>query len=142
MRSLCAALLLFAATACNNGISCDTVTDDLGDLCLPGTLAPGISSVVEVRELCGGACSSAPTCTAFFRGGQVTLDVSQEVCSDSASAGCISLGCQQRIVRCVLPALNAGDYTLAVPGGPSRLLRVASGGSASCRFTAADGGVQ
>ena len=43
MRSLCAALVFLAATACNNGITCDTVTDDLGDLCLPAALAPGIS---------------------------------------------------------------------------------------------------
>ena len=142
MRSLCAALLLLAATACNNGITCDTVTDDLGDLCLPSTLAPGISSVVQVRELCGGGCTGAPSCSAFFRGGQVTLDVSHDVCSDSTAAGCLALGCQQRIVNCVLPALSSGDYTLAVPGGPARRLRVASGGSASCRFTAADGGVQ
>lgn len=141
MRLLCAALLLCAA-ACNDGNICNSVTDDLGDLCIPATLAPGISSVVEVRELCGGGCTSAPTCTAFFRGGQVTLDVAHDVCSDSNTGGCLALGCQQRIVRCVLPALNAGDYTLAVPGGPSRLLRVQSGGSASCRFTAADGGVQ
>lgn len=141
MRSLCAALLLCAA-ACNNGISCDTVTDDLGDLCLPATLAPGIPSVLEVRELCGGGCTSSPTCTALFRGGKVTLDVSHDVCTDSTSAGCIALGCQQRIVRCVLPALGAGDYTLAVPGGPPRLLRVVSGGAASCRFPSTDGGVQ
>ena len=141
MRSFCAALLLCAA-ACNDGNNCNTVTDDLGDLCLPPALAPGISSVVEVRELCGGGCTGTPSCTAFYRGGQVTLDVSQDVCSDSTTAGCIVLGCQQRIVRCVLPALSAGDYTLTVPGGPSRLLRVAAGGSASCRFTAADGGVQ
>ena len=141
MRSLCAALLLCAA-ACNSGISCDTRTDDLGDLCIPATLAPGIPSVLDVRELCGGGCTSMPSCTALFRGGTVALDVAHEVCSDSASGGCIAVGCQQRIVRCVLPALAAGDYTLTVPGGPARLLRVRGGGAASCRFPSTDGGVQ
>lgn len=141
MRLLCAAILLLAA-ACNDGISCDTVTDDLGDLCLPATLAPGIPSVVEVRELCGAGCTGAPSCTALLRGGQVTLDVEHDVCSDSQTRSCIQLGCQQRVMRCVLPSLNAGDYTLSVPGGPSRILRVAAGGDSSCRFPASDGGVQ
>lgn len=142
MRFLCAALLLLGAAACSSGTTCNTVTDDLGDLCIPATLAPGIPSVLEVRELCGAGCTGPPNCTAFYRGGQVTLDVEQDVCSDSFVTSCIMLGCQQRILGCVLPALGAGDYTLVVPGGPSRLLRVSDGGVASCRFTAADGGVQ
>ena len=137
MRFLGAALLLCAAACSTN--TCDTRTDDLGDLCLPATLAPGIAAVIQVRELCGEGCSGAPACTALFRGAAVTLDVQHDVCSESTTAGCIALGCQRRIFSCVLPALNPGDYTLAVPGGPSRLLRVASGGTASCRFTAADG---
>lgn len=140
MRFPGAALVLLAA-ACDNGVSCNTVTDDLGDLCVPSMVAVGIPSVFDVRELCGAGCTGAPTCTALFRNGQVLLDVEQEVCSDTQNATCADMGCQQRVLRCVIPALGIGDYPLVVPGGPSRLLRVQQGGVASCRF-ALDGGVQ
>jgi len=140
MRILAAALVLLAA-ACSNGVTCNTVTDDLGDLCVPAALAAGIPSVLDVRELCGAGCTGAPTCTALYRNGQVVLDVEQEVCSDTVTNACADLGCQQRVMHCVLPPLGAGDYPLVVPGGPPRLLRVQQGGTGSCRF-ALDGGVQ
>lgn len=138
--ALTAALLLLAA--CSDVVSCDTVTADIGQVCLPDSFAPDVASVIELRELCGKGCSGAPTCTALFSGGRVVLDVSQDVCSDTRSSSCIDLGCQHRVMRCALPPLPAGQYTLAVPGGVTRLLRVASGGQSSCRFPDADGGVQ
>lgn len=138
--ALCAVLLL--AAACNDGASCDTQTVDLGDVCIPDALSPDLSAVVDVREACTLGCTAPSSCTALFRNGQVVLDVSQDVCSDTQTSTCFALGCQQRVLRCLLPALPAGDYTLVPPGSPARALHVAAGGTASCRFPAADGGVQ
>ena len=141
MRLLAAALL--CTCACNStGDICDTTTADVGDVCVPASIAPGVPSVIEVRELCGVGCSSMPSCTALLRNAQVTLDVEGEVCQSNLSGSCLDLGCLQRVMRCVLPALNPGHYTLNVPGGPQRALAVASGGQSSCLFTLADGGVQ
>jgi len=140
MRLPCAALLLVAA--CNPVVTCGDATVDVGDLCLPDPVSPNVNVAIEVRELCGPGCSGVPSCTAVFRNGLVALDITQEVCTDSQTGSCIDLGCQQRVMQCSLPGLTAGTYTLQVPGGPNRLLRVASGGQSSCRFSLADGGVQ
>jgi len=142
MRFLAAAAVLFTCACVDNGDSCDNRTIDVGDVCLPGTIAPGIPSVIEVRELCGNGCSQMPSCSALLRNAAVVLDVTQDICVSFLSAGCLDQGCIQRVVRCTLPALNQGRYTLTVPGGPSRSLLVQGGGESSCRFTGADGGVQ
>jgi hypothetical protein len=136
------ALALFAAACTSNGDSCDDIPADLGDVCVPDSIAPGLTAIIEVRELCGNACSDIPTCTAVFRNAQVTLDTSLNYCVSSQTARCLQAGCQQRVIPCALPSLNAGDWTLNVPGGPPRLLRVADGGQSSCHFIAPDGGVQ
>jgi hypothetical protein len=142
MRLLWAALALLCAACSSNGATCDTKTDDLGEICLPAQIAPGIPAQFDVRELCSPGCSSNPSCSALFINGAVVLDVENDVCSDQlTSATCVAMGCLQRTVRCDLPALGAGDYPLIVPGGPPRLLRVRPGGSSSCRFFDADGGV-
>ena len=48
MRLLAAALLL--TCACDtSGDSCDNKTADVGGVCLPATVAPGIPTVIEVR---------------------------------------------------------------------------------------------
>jgi len=62
------------------------------------------------------------------------LDVEQEVCTDTFTAVCINLGCQERVFPCQLPSLAAGDWVITIPGTQSRLLRVQPGGVASCRF--------
>ena len=72
---------------------------------------------------------------------QVVIETEQDVCSNSLTSSCLEMGCQQRVIRCALPALSAGDYTLVVPGGPSRTLHFAPGGVASCRLPLLDGGV-
>ncbi|HUJ25188.1 MAG TPA: hypothetical protein VLW85_04165 [Myxococcales bacterium] len=141
MRIALAALLLLAA-ACNDVVTCDNETADVGPICLPSLLAPQIQSVIEVQELCGKGCSGTPSCTALWNGGRVVLDVTQDVCTDSTTGSCIDLGCQQRVMRCALPPLDPGEYTLAAPGAPVQLLRVGAGGQSSCRFADADGGVQ
>lgn len=143
MRLLAAAAALVFTSACvDNGDSCDTRIVDVGDVCIPAAIAPGIPSVVEVRELCGNGCSTMPSCTALMRNAQVVLDVSQDICLSFQAANCLDQGCIQRVMPCTLPSLNEGRYTLDVPGGPSRTLFVQAGGVSSCRFTLSDGGVQ
>ncbi|HTO96912.1 MAG TPA: hypothetical protein VMK66_07695 [Myxococcales bacterium] len=134
MRRACALLLCLAWAACGDGTTCDDGPADVGDVCLPSTVAPDLPITIELRELCGRGCTDKPSCTAVFRDAQVILDVEQEVCSDSFTAACLSLGCLQRTIQCQLPSLTAGDWVLSVPGGPARLLRVQPGGVASCRF--------
>jgi hypothetical protein len=142
MRKLAAALLLATCACDTSGDVCDTRTADVGDICLPPSLAPGLPANIQLRESCGNGCSIAPTCTALFRNGAVFLDVTQDICVSYSSTSCLDQGCVQRTVGCTLPPLNAGAYTLTVPGGPARLLKVAPGGQSSCRFLLPDGGVQ
>jgi hypothetical protein len=134
MRRACALLLALSA-GCGDGTSCETGAADVGEVCLPGRIAPDVPVTLEVRELCGRGCTEPPGCSAIFRGAQVILDVEQEVCVDTLTPACLSLGCQERGITCKLPALRPGDWALSIPGAPPRLLRVQEGGAASCRFT-------
>src|SRR4051812_32459065 len=118
LRRAAIALLLCAA-ACSDS-QCDTGTVDLSDICLPAPAAPDLPLVVEVRELCGRGCSGVPTCTALLRNAQVTLEVEQDVCQETLTQECLDRGCQQRVVRCQLPPLTAGDYAVVAPGAVSR----------------------
>jgi hypothetical protein len=136
------AALVFCAACNDDGDSCNSGTSDIGALCLPRPLAPGIVAAIQVRELCGRGCSENPSCTAVFRDSQVVLDMQQTTCTSQLSAACVILGCQTRVIPCALPALNEGDYTLVVPGGPAQILHVADGGQSSCFLTVLDGGVQ
>jgi hypothetical protein len=126
------------AAACSDQ-SCNTGVVDVSEICVPQSLAPGLSADIDVRELCGLGCSGVPSCTALFRNAQVLLDTEQDVCQESLTANCALQGCQQRVVRCKLPALNPGDYVVSASGGVNRVLHVEVGGSSSCRF-ALDGG--
>jgi hypothetical protein len=134
------AALALLAPACDSN-SCNTVAVDVGALCIPSTLAPDRQLLLDVRELCGKGCSGAPSCDAFLRNGQVVLDLHQDVCQETSLYQCIALGCVKRTVRCALPNLQEGDYTLVAPGVALQLLRVRAGGQASCRFATPDGGV-
>jgi hypothetical protein len=141
MRAACALLLLLVA--CSDTQTCDTLAADLGDLCIPGTLAPNLAAVVDVRESCGPGCTDTPTCSALFVNGQIVVQTFQDVCpSTTQTPTCLDMGCQQRVFPCTLPALPAGDYTMTVPGSPPRSLHFANGGVASCRLPLPDGGVQ
>ena len=140
MRLPGAAILLLAA-ACTDTNTCDTKTVDLGNLCLPSTVAPNIPAQLDAIELCGPGCSGTPTCSALYRNGVVVVSAEQDVCTQSFSTACEAQGCLQRTLRCVLPALAAGDYPMTIPGAPPRILHVQPGGSSSCRFTQADGGI-
>lgn len=134
MRRACA-LLLAVVAGCGDGNTCETGTADVGEICLPGSIAPDVPVTLEVRELCGRGCTQPPSCSALFRAAQVLLEVEQEVCADTLTPACLSLGCQERVISCKLPALKAGDWALSIPGAAPRLLRVQEGGVASCRFT-------
>jgi hypothetical protein len=139
------ALLLaaLAAVACSdNGDVCNSSTPDIGALCVPEPLAPGLNAAIQVQELCGRGCSETPVCTAIFRNAQVVLDVGQTLCNSSLAAACQDQGCLKRTIPCSLPALNEGDYPLVVPGAPLQILHVVKGGATSCRLPDLDGGVQ
>jgi hypothetical protein len=123
------AALLAAAPACST-VSCTDVTPIPGSICIPPTITPDQSSVIEVREACG-QCTTQPTCDTTLRNGAVYLDLHSQLCSD-VSVTCPSSPCLQRIVQCTLPALGAGDYALIAPGNQQYLLRVESGGVSSC----------
>ncbi len=126
------------AAACSDQ-NCNTGIVDVSEICIPQSLAPGLGAELDVRELCGLACSGVPSCTALFRNAQVLLDTEQEVCQDQI-LGCTTRACEQRVIRCKLPALNPGDYVVSASGGVDRVLHVEVGGSSSCRF-ALDGGL-
>ena len=132
------ALLAVACAACTDVNTCQTGPATVGDACIPRTIAPNLPVKIELRELCGNECDSLPGCTAILRNGEVVLEVEQEVCT--ASSGTCNAGCQQRAFPCTLPPLTPGDWPLAVPGGPPRLLHVQAEGAASCLFP--DAGVQ
>jgi len=141
MLRIAASLAALALAACSTD-NCNTVVADVGELCLPQTAAPNVQLAIEARELCGRGCSHQPGCSAIMRNGQLVLDVSQEICQDVQFLNCIQLGCVTRTIRCTLPALPEGDYTLVAPGSPVQLLRVRGGGQTACHFpTPADGGV-
>ena len=134
------ALLAVACAACADVSSCETGTAVAGDVCIPPALAPNVSTTIELRELCGPACTDLPGCTAILRNAQLVLDVEQEVCLATSTLECPPGTCQQRPFLCKLPPLMPGDWPLTLPGGSLRLVHVREGGDTSCRFT--DGGVQ
>lgn len=138
---LAVATLLCAACSDNTDV-CNSGSSDVGAICLPAPIQPGITTSIQLRELCGRGCSDLPSCTAIFRNAQVILDVSQTTCNSQLTSVCLAQGCQTRLIPCSLPALAAGDYTLLVPGGPTQILHVQTGGSSSCRLADLDGGVQ
>jgi hypothetical protein len=111
-------------------VSCTDLTPIAGAVCIPQTLAPDQSAVIEVREACG-QCTTQPTCDTTLRNGAVYLDLHSQLCSDVAIT-CPSSPCLQRVVQCTIPALGAGSYTLIAPGNQQYLLRVQSGGVSSC----------
>lgn len=130
-----AATLLLAtalASGCGDGTTCKTIVADLGEICLPDTLAPDTEAVIDVRELCGSSCAQQPGCGAQLFNGQLVLDVHEEVCSGGFGSSCTLGSCQARIIRCRLPALVAGEYTVVAPGIAGRVLRVQPGGQSHC----------
>jgi hypothetical protein len=137
---LCLALVLLCAACTSNGDTCDDVPADLGDLCIPGTVAPNLTTNVQVRELCGNPCSDLPTCTAVFRDAQLYLDTNLNYCLSSQSASCLVGGCLHRTLSCALPAMKEGEYALIIPGGALRTIKVQQGGASACQFPAEDGG--
>ena len=70
--------------------------------------------------------------------GNVTFYVSGLPAGTTGGFGpnCTLNPCQTRIVRCRLPALAAGDYTVVAPGSPLRIVHVRDGGQSSCSLPA------
>lgn len=129
--ALSLAALSLASARCDN-TSCIDRNADVGSLCLPDTVQSGQTSQIEVREACG-LCSTQPQCDATLLDGEVRVDLRAQICNDG-SISCNTNLCLQRIVRCTLPSLPAGDWPLVLPGNQVRLLRVRDGGLSSCRI--------
>jgi hypothetical protein len=140
MRAVTYAIVLLCAACTSNGDSCDDIPADLGELCIPNVIAPNLTANVQVRELCGNFCSDVPTCTAVFRNAQLYLDTDLNYCLSSQSSSCLNVGCLHRTIKCALPAMQEGEYTLVIPGGTLRTLKVQAGGQSACAFPAEDGG--
>jgi hypothetical protein len=125
------AALGFASVRCDS-TSCTDRAPDVGALCLPATVQPDQTSVIEVREACG-LCSSTPQCETRLIDGEVLVDVHAQLCNDG-SVTCDTNLCLQRIVRCTLPSLPEGDWPLVLPGNQVRVMRVRQGGVSSCQL--------
>jgi len=125
------AAVAIAASRCDN-TSCIDRNADVGVLCLPDTVQPGQTFQIEVREACG-LCSTQPQCEATLLDGEVRVDLHGQLCNDG-SITCDTNLCLQRIVRCTLPSLPAGDWPLVLAGNQIRVLRVRDGGLSSCRI--------
>lgn len=132
LARLASLVLLAASLGCGDGTTCNTIAADIGAICLPDAIAPGNEAVIELRELCGPGCAQQPGCDAQLFNGQLVLDVHEDVCTGALAPSCALNPCQTRTVRCRLPALPAGDYTVVAPGSPSRVMRVRDGGQSSC----------
>ena len=132
-----AAFLLSLAALALASARCDSTTcidrnPDVGTLCLPATIEPDQTSVIEVREACG-ICSSAPQCETRLVDGEVRVDLHAQFCNDG-SVSCDTITCLQRIARCTLPSLPAGDWPLVLPGRQFRVMRVREGGLSGCQL--------
>jgi hypothetical protein len=127
------AALALASARCD-GTTCVDRNPDVGAVCVPAAVQPDQSAVIEVRESCG-LCSSTPHCDTRLIVGEVHVDLHAQICNDG-SVRCDTNLCLQRIVRCTLPSLPAGDWPLVLPGNQVRLLRVREGGLRACQLPA------
>lgn len=131
--TLSLAALAAASVRCDSN-TCIDRNPDVGVLCLPATIQPDQTSVIEVREACG-LCSSPPQCESRLIDGEVRVDLHAQLCNDG-SVTCNSILCLQRIARCTLPSLPEGDWPLVLPGNQLRVMRVRQGGLSSCQLPA------
>jgi len=125
------ALVAVASARCDNA-TCIDRSPDVGSACVPASVEPDQNFVIEVREACG-LCSTQPQCTATLLDGEVHVDLHSQLCNDG-SIICDTNLCLQRVVRCTLPSLPLGDWSLVLPGNQTRLIRVRNGGLSSCRL--------
>ena len=131
--ALSLAALAMATVRCDN-TTCVDRNPDVGVLCLPTTIQPDRTTVIEVREACG-ICSSPPQCDSRLVDGEVRVDLHAQFCNDG-STSCQTILCLQRKARCTLPSLPAGDWPLVMPGLQTRVMRVRDGGLSSCQLPA------
>jgi hypothetical protein len=129
--ALSLAALAVASARCDSS-TCIDRNPDVGTLCLPATIQPNQTSVIEVREACG-LCSSPPQCESRLIDGEVRVDLHAQFCNDG-SVICDTLLCLQRTARCTLPSLPVGDWPLVLPGNQFRVIRVREGGLGSCQL--------
>lgn len=127
MIRVCVVLALaLAAAGC---VPCEQVGVNLGEACLPEKMAPHQVLEIEVREACGTSCSLPPACTARVELSTVLVVTGQDECT----ADCVPTGtCEVRATKCLLPELVPGQYTVVLPGLPSRTLTVEAGAPTTC----------
>lgn len=131
-RSASAVALAFALVALL-GLSCVPCEDtgfEAKSACIKNPMAADQVLEIEVEEKCGGPCSREPSCTAVRDGDKVQVVTSRLECTEDCLPA--STKCRQSKVRCALPALPAGDYTVLVPGIAPQVLTTAPGGRVSC----------
>lgn len=125
--ALAAALL--AGLGCQ---PCESVGVNLGATCLPAKVAAGQELSIEVQEACGTSCGEPPACTATVDINSVSLLVEQTECR----MNCTPTGaCLTRKATCRIGKLEAGDYTVVLPGLPSRTVTVEAGAATSCTLS-------
>ncbi len=129
-----ASLLALALTAACNTDYCVKQDVGIGFACVPDTAAPNTTVAIEVREACGTYCAQDPECTATLTGGAVVLELAQDRCGDVQPSSCGAESCTQRIAKCNIPQLPAGDYPLVIPGSGDQILHVREGGQAACHL--------
>jgi len=130
--ALSLAALAVASARCDSS-TCVDRNPDVGTLCLPATIQPDQTSVIEVQEACG-ICSSPPQCESRLVDGEVRVDLHAQFCNDG-SVSCDTVLCLQRIARCTLPSLPVGDWPLVLPANQLRVMRVREGGLSSCQLS-------
>lgn len=129
--ALSLAALAVASARCDSS-TCIDRNPDVGVLCLPATIQPDQTSVIEVREACG-LCSTQPQCDSRLIDGEVHVELHAQLCNDG-SVACDTALCLQRTTRCTLPSLPQGDWPLVLPGNQFRVMRVREGGLSSCQL--------
>jgi hypothetical protein len=132
MRFIALAAVALGTVRCETG-TCTDLSPDVASLCVPDTLMPDQTAVIEVRETCG-ICSSPPQCNATLTSGAVVVELHSQFCTDVQLNCNLNSPCLQQIARCTLPALGEGDYPLILPGNQTRLLHVRAGGQRNCQL--------
>lgn len=125
-RSVLLAAVAIVAASCS---PCDDVSVNFSATCLPQRVSPFMDLDIELQEACGSSCSEPPVCTSILDLNMLTLISAQTECTQD----CVPTGvCVTRKVRCLLPPLDPGVYSVVIPGLPPRQLTVEPGQPVAC----------
>lgn len=133
MRTLIIVSLMALAGCGAAGGKCEERTLG-GPFCVPdaGVAPAGQKLSLEIVDQCTGSCGSAElSCRATRDGGTIALEIHGQVCEPPPGVAC-TLACALTRLKCEVPALEAGDYTVISPSQTSQALQVRDAGVASC----------